>query len=309
MSVEFMQWVCQDYVWITGLVSGREVRGLVSHPCPRTSFEPMKDRPALFKKFAQLGLCLDPLNLDAIRAFACEYGTLGRYARMTLTHTDGLPPWVGPEPVSQTIVETSDDWQNEARIMAAAVELYDAIRSQNKAKLEEAITLEGSASLLYKIECGGSSESSCVDLHRASNSYLRPAYEQRDIATLARACLAQVVNGHLDDTSASFEGTLNVIEIRKGNTRAGIVCRADGGLELHTIPTSLLGALWMQFALVVTGQREFKTCPNCLSDFEVGWEKEGERETKKRSAKYCSQGCHDAYHNRRKKNPAHAPEK
>ncbi len=315
MSVEFVQYVLEDCALVKGLVKGNETCGIVFHSSPKKTYEPMRDEPTLFKKFAKVGSRQVPPDVNTIFAFARVYGNLGRFAAMTLTEGNKLPPWfpsrqgellMRDQTGQRVVVELLDDWRNESEHMAAVYAFHSAVEQKDMSKLKDIVRLGPSDEprrLSCHVDYGYANEDCFVDLNLLRNSHLRPAYDTRQILPLARACLVQIVNKHLDDTSVSFNKAENVMELRKGNTRAGIVSRADGGLELHIIPTNLLGAMWLQFAQAVTGQREFKTCPNCGNDFEVGWEKaeaSSQGELKKRSAKYCSTFCHDAYHNKKK---------
>jgi hypothetical protein len=65
-------------------------------------------------------------------------------------------------------------------------------------------------------------------------------------------------------------------------------------LRLRFQPASLIGAIWIQFALGVEGNRDYRQCEQCRTWFEVAAEK-------REGAKFCSDACRfKAYRNRQK---------
>src|SRR5439155_1576678 len=44
------------------------------------------------------------------------------------------------------------------------------------------------------------------------------------------------------------------------------------GLALHVIPVSLLGAMWLQIARAISGQKRYKACPVCSTPIEISIE-------------------------------------
>jgi hypothetical protein len=63
---------------------------------------------------------------------------------------------------------------------------------------------------------------------------------------------------------------------------------------IHLIPRHLLGALWLQFALAVGGEKEYRACPSCRGWFELS------PETAKKSKMYCKEACRSrAYRDRK----------
>jgi predicted nucleic acid-binding Zn ribbon protein len=69
-------------------------------------------------------------------------------------------------------------------------------------------------------------------------------------------------------------------------------------IRLFVYPTSLLGAMWIQFARVCEGSATLRRCENCGKWFEVSLEDTGKR----RSAKFCSDKCRvESYRDRKQR--------
>ena len=61
--------------------------------------------------------------------------------------------------------------------------------------------------------------------------------------------------------------------------------RPTGRLALHIVPSSLLGALWLQFALAIGGEKKYRECATCGMWLELS------RAAFRTSRHYCSEGC------------------
>ena len=67
--------------------------------------------------------------------------------------------------------------------------------------------------------------------------------------------------------------------------RTGLFLASDEpSLDLNVVPKNLLGAIWLQFAMAITGNKRFTDCEMCGKPFEV---KKGTRKT-------CSDKCRKA---------------
>ena len=65
-------------------------------------------------------------------------------------------------------------------------------------------------------------------------------------------------------------------------------------MSLYLAPTSLLGAIWLQLAQAIQGNKQYRQCEQCLRWFEVGAQV-------REDAKFCKQSCRSkAYRERRK---------
>jgi hypothetical protein len=89
------------------------------------------------------------------------------------------------------------------------------------------------------------------------------------------------------------------IDFEIGYDRALVVFDEDhklGGLALQVKPNSLLGALWIQFALAVAGNKKYRACATCRQWFELS------PQIARTSKLFCSEACRSqAYRNRKEK--------
>lgn len=63
---------------------------------------------------------------------------------------------------------------------------------------------------------------------------------------------------------------------------------ASDQLRFHLVPRTLLGAIWLQLARAIDGDKQFPACDECGRPFEVSRER---HIGKKKSAKFCSGAC------------------
>jgi len=63
----------------------------------------------------------------------------------------------------------------------------------------------------------------------------------------------------------------------------------SGRLALYFVPTSLIAAIWLQFASAIDGDRQYRTCKTCGKWFEIGGT------GRRRDAETCSDSCRAAY--------------
>src|SRR5206468_8187324 len=64
----------------------------------------------------------------------------------------------------------------------------------------------------------------------------------------------------------------------------------SGRMALELVPRGLLGALWLQFALAVGGNKEFRQCGQCNTWFELS------PETSRTNRLFCSGACRTRAH-------------
>ncbi len=67
----------------------------------------------------------------------------------------------------------------------------------------------------------------------------------------------------------------------------------EGRLDLHIIPNSLIGALWLQFAQAVDGDRKYRRCEECRTWFEIS------PKTARVTRLYCSNACRSKAYRKR----------
>ena len=65
--------------------------------------------------------------------------------------------------------------------------------------------------------------------------------------------------------------------------------KAHGALALFIVPSSLISAIWLQFAMAIDGDRNYRSCKNCGKWFEVGGS------ARRVDAEACSPSCRAAF--------------
>jgi hypothetical protein len=110
-----------------------------------------------------------------------------------------------------------------------------------------------------------------------------------------------------DDWTALRQGNAGEVELGKlqdlisSHLRQRLEVRFEkdpkaGGMSLEIAPLNLIGALWLQFARAIVGEKQFRKCLTCERWFEVS------PEVFRTNRLYCSEGCRSrAYRARRER--------
>jgi hypothetical protein len=303
---DFCWWVHQaGYRWVEGKVTvdgkvqelwdfkaGRptDTQLILSPNPPREqywarSYFPMKEAPGLFRNFAELSLDTD----DDILKFANKYGQLGIPA-----HTD-VTPRVSNPLLYNKWDERRLDWKREISSMKAMINLWDMVKSKDHAGLERHLILDGGRDWEHWVYL---SHPEVLEAARTiSPEYavsIRPndyasILLHRDLDWLPKGDLLmrgsflvqQVVNNHL--SGGPYERT------RWHGEAAAQLCfdRESGTHRLQFMPKTLLGAMWLQFARAIDGDRKYRACKECGTWFEVSTADTGFRVNRL----FCSDAC------------------
>jgi hypothetical protein len=190
-------------------------------------YSPMDQFPALFRTLADT-----PLSEDGVVRFANQYGGLGVQEQIRLTR--------GPK-LSLGIGESGPVWMNEIDAMRRAVQMWDAVRHGNTAWFQEHVHVEPKGpeevwvsyleeGVLYHREVIG------PDLA----GFVRPNNVRRPTLLFVQ----RMINTRLRDHAAPR-----------------LLYDSDQDrLGLHLVPENLLGALWLQFARAVDGNKDYRRC-------------------------------------------------
>jgi hypothetical protein len=234
---------------------------------PAKRSKPLESATGLFREFAQLRE-----TQAAALNFANLYGML----------SDGS--WVVPTTSpkvrvvsigtvitgkKQTTVipgaEPHGFWVRQIRAMHRAVELWDAVRSNDRQHaLAGFIEWRDRSSVMYRSRDGAKEWIASTVHHPELLSTLR----YLDLVQPARYQLQRLVNGGLREFTSCPQ-----------------LLWDNGDMFLFIQPRSLLGAMWLQFARAIDGDREYRVCPGCDRWFEIGG---GQRRA---DAKACSGTC------------------
>lgn len=252
-------------------------------------FNPFSERRELFRDFSDLSN--DPE--DFVR-FANRYGHLGDSEFRISLH----PP--DTEKSKRLSGEPLIVWQFESDILKQAVFIWDLHRRNERGRLaahfqrviRDKFRNQDTAYWRFWREPRGWELN---DGPRGAllwdNSAGRLWVRENDLASEDKSDLHKVALKILQNTTN---------EQLSGRLSANLSPQSDSGeLVLSLRPTSLIGAIWLQFAQAVSNHTEFRRCTVCGSWMEIS------ENASRRDKSYCSDACRmRAYRARKASKPA-----
>lgn len=239
---------------------------------------PLHDAAALFRTFADL-----ETTESEVLAFANKHGALGRDEDII---DDGNKGSRG---------ERLSTWQEEILYMHHAVRVWVAVRQPRADDLRRWFVLEsgrhvaGLTEVKYRpeepwprgvpqmgvqfLEGGDGDIARFLFAHQGRGTPTLHLSAPSDITGAALAWLQAVINHRLQQETAAH--LLGVDKPR------GIP------LGIRLVPNGLLGALWLQLARAIDGDKIQRRCPGCQEWFQVSVEAGGKRA----DAQCCSNTC------------------
>jgi hypothetical protein len=229
------------------------------------SYVPLKDEPALFRIFA--GIEDTP---EAFADFARAYGSLDPLPDRISRTARSLPEgYAGDE----------EDWGEARENMALAIELWDELR-------------DGSPSDLLARRWETKRVGDEVGVYPKGP----PQYWEGE---LMDSCLLIVA---ADSSDREIVQAMLRSEVNQGLKFADVTPALaptnksyGAGLRLTYRVGSLLGAMWLQLALAIDGNRDYRTCGGCG----LPWDATGARA----SRDWCSERCRQRIYRRSQKQP------
>ncbi len=241
-------------------------------------YNPFDANPSLFLEFADLDL-----RLDECVKFANHWGSLGgdtSYEVVPVSSAEG-------ERDSRAVFwgEPLGIWFDEIREMRAAVRLWDMAKRDNREALEALIEFEDKAILWsYGRQRGEHRENGPDEAGQIPWDEVIAGMPPWDTFSAPEMVVHQ---NYVADPVSNPE-RLDLIEKKDFVTAAffvvqdfindGLRARASPELKweasqqrhaTHLVPSSLIGALWLQLALAVEGNKEHRQCHECKSWFEI----------------------------------------
>lgn len=222
-------------------------------------YEPLKHFSGLFRTFADT-----PPTWEGIKGFADRFGLLGE-GQWDISAVDGS--------FEQGRGEQRGDWEEAITTLRETVRVWDAIQGEDVATLANYVTWRDDPLEPLRVTAE-------TDRIASSNAVVLAHYQSvtpGDLVTPARCLIQAMITRRLD-------------------RRANLVLRLDderAQLRIAIAPRSLLGALWLQFALAVDGDKHYRACDTCGTWFEVS------PTAARKSRKYCSNACRVKAHRRR----------
>jgi hypothetical protein len=199
-------------------------------------YKPLENATGLFKNFS----LLDP-HETAIKAFAHKYGMLGI----------GEPLIHGKSMVRG---ERFEDWANCIHEMRRAVELWDAVKAYkagSQRDLRRLIEWRDPNSVQY--HDGKSSGAWIAAKVMDLNVELLDSMPYPELVQPAMHYLQRLAN----ENQRKYPSGTKLVWTR-------------GELRIFIWPPNLIAAMWLQFALAIDGDRQYRTCEECGRWFEVG---------------------------------------
>lgn len=232
------------------------------------------DIPDLYRRFARL-----KTSRDAILGFANSYGLIGIGRRIILDEGENPD---GSRWTAEEIVEFGHEWAREIGLMKAAVatlDLMDEALGVNVPELSERFAFKNG----------------CWHVRRE----LAPGYVGQgkvdwiDLSVWAdeNGCFESLEAGDLVPAATEY---IRVTANRKLAGRIEAVLAWDDDrtkTSLVYMPTSLLGAMWMQFAATLTRTNNSRGCVECGKLFDFV----------RRNRMFCSEACQKRYGRRKAK--------
>jgi hypothetical protein len=273
------------------------------------------DETALFRIFGDM-----PPTREGVLDFASKYGLLGSDPKhhnppTVIVSRPGLDAgsfWPVPG-------ERLDDWAVEHHAMRETISLWDAIKGKPDGNYtyyagKEKEQPTPATYLSSVINWSGS----------AAASYSRPRPEKDRFGELHRIWRSNKAD--LTDKLAPFASRFQIVSEaqpelferftpgdlrlpgqyalqkiineklrvhRSGTKLLWDWTRRNPDLRMQLVPTSLIGALWLQLAAAIDGDRDYRRCEACKKWFEVSAEN-------RIDAKFCQQSCRFRAYRQRK---------
>ncbi len=226
-------------------------------------YNPLRISSALFRTFSEV-----TPNKRGVLEFANEYGQLGGPCTETvLVNTPKSLPRSG-QGVSLATGETLASWAKEILAMKAFVCLWETIREGDTKTLHKWIQWQN-GEVTYDLR---------VDKYHAGgwlaaadhNPEILDRLPAGNLLMPAQYLLQQELNKRLKQYPATLR----------------IQWDLRSEMETYVMPTSLISALWAQFAFAVGGNHRYRACATCGKWFQVG--PTGDM---RGDARYCSNAC------------------
>jgi hypothetical protein len=215
---------------------------------PPRSYAPSTDETGLFLRFAELDR-----TLEAIRAFANEFGDLGVGDVVDRTTGDEGEPLKA--------------WNDAIECMAAAVQMWKALQRNHLATLRR---LERERHYLSSADVLAAISDDLEDYFR--DEELSAMVRRGSLRTPATYWLECVINSQL----AGAVG----FQVRVANQPTNAK-----PFQQRLVPRNLLAVMWLQLARAASERKEFWDCGCCGKPIEIS------RTGRRTNTRWCSDAC------------------
>ena len=189
------------------------------------------------------------------------------------------------------MAEPLSRWVAEWTTLRNVVHVLDAVQAHDHARLADCIISDTCAALDLRID-GAIQKATPI----ADASHLRPwLWRHATRADTPTERLARLARGWLQIAINSSMGSPVMVSAQV------LFNDAAEGHEIQVVPQSLIGAIWLQCARVLTLNLSFRSCRHCGKTLEVS------PEARRPNARYCNSGCKvAAFRERKLRRPASA---
>jgi len=221
-------------------------------------YKPLEHTTGLFKQFGDA----EPTQ-EGVIDFANHYGCLGGGFSGFILRGPEEDRDASPQPLLPG--ERLSDWQNEIVRMRRLLALWEATRANNLGELQKIIRWEDTA-VFAEWPTGKSLVASSL-----VSPDIFSRFNHGDLVKPAWYHLQAAVNDQLEKHTCAPR------------------LLWDRQLSLFVVPTSLIAAMWFQFASAIDGDRDYRVCKRCRRWFQVGG---GARRA---DSEHCSRYCKQKY--------------
>lgn len=286
-AIELFRWQCPvgGFEWIdakaipkiqqTKRSDEAETRFLSPRPMQEPvyrEYNPLAKEPLLFRKFVGT----EPTE-EGFLKFANSYGDLGvgllitREVKVDGEHAKRTGDFHLYDPLYR--------WHSAHISMRAIVDVLTAIQARDATALRAWFRLADGAAQYTRTEGGNTVALSWVTIAKEHRAYLwdwasAATTEDESILRIAQGWAQSEINKAVSSDDGETTSTVRIVFDIDTEKMAMRVC-----------PTSLLAAMWLQCARVLTLNPTFKACEHCGKWFELS------PDAKRRQAKYCDSRC------------------
>ncbi len=245
-------------------------------PQAAVQYSPLHKHSGLFRHFA----ASEP-NQESIREFANTYGLLGGDVSKGII----IPGKGSLQSSWQTFEshkegsfgtgETLDSWTKEIVAMRRALRFWDWVATKDKKKLSQYVKWSAPDVVHVEFPEGGYNviAAPLSDSHRLKLQHI----PSQDVVQPALCYVQETTKKHLE-----------------GRVSPRLLWDKDWSrLGLYFVPTSLIGALWLQFARAVDGNKKYGRCQECQTWFEFS------PDVARTNRRYCKDACRFKAYRRR----------
>ncbi len=248
------------------------------------TYVPLEAETGLFKEFA----ALYPATDDKVVRFANRHGWLGvEHRRVSRIYPESRVPigvftWMFGEPLVT--------WQHQIERMHHLVRLWQAASDGDDSVLAEYIEWKSDPGTGRPTSVSYWEPTSGLGIIEPTQSFSLIASEIHRPELFGDFTRGDHVGPALHALQREINKTF---EKHPANPR--LLWDPDyKRMSLYLAPTTLLGALWLQFAQAIEGNKQYRQCEQCRRWFEVGAQV-------REDAKFCQSACRSkAYRERQK---------